>query len=123
MTTTRPIFSRQRTQVAHAIGYRAGWDVAQRGTRSCDAFRGKTWQAHIRTQTHHAASSTESTTHAVVPALVEARTGQHETPTAGGARDCLLFINAVCATAAAAVTMICDGVAMARDKPIVAVSM
>ncbi len=37
----------------------------------------------------------------------------------------MLFIDAVCATAAAAVTTICEGVtmAMARDKPVVAASM
>jgi hypothetical protein len=44
-------------------------------------------------------------------------------PTAGGARDCLLFIDAVCATAVAAVTTICEGVPMAGDKPVVAASM
>jgi hypothetical protein len=44
-------------------------------------------------------------------------------PTAGGARDCWLFIDAVCATAAAAVMTICEGVTMARDKPVVAASM
>jgi hypothetical protein len=48
---------------------------------------------------------------------------QHEMPTAGGARDWWLFINAVCATAAATVTTICEGITMARDKPIVAASM
>jgi hypothetical protein len=41
-------------------------------------------------------------------------------PTAGGARDCWLFIDAVCATAVAAVTTICEGVTMARDNPIFA---
>jgi hypothetical protein len=123
-TTPRPIFSCQRTQVADAIGYCAGWDIAQRGTRGWDAFRGKTWQARIRAPTHmRLGSSAESTTHAVVPALVEACTAQHEMPTAGGARDCLLFIDAVCATAAAAVMTICEGVTMARDKPIVAATM
>ena len=55
--------------------------------------------------------------------LVEACTAQHAMPMASGARDCLLFINAVCATAAAAVTTICEGITMARDKPIVAASM
>jgi hypothetical protein len=44
-------------------------------------------------------------------------------PTAGGARDCWLFIDAVCATAAAAVLRICEGVTMAGDKPIVGASM
>jgi hypothetical protein len=44
-------------------------------------------------------------------------------PTAGGARDCSLLIDAVCATAAAAVTTICEGVTMAGDKPVVAASM
>jgi hypothetical protein len=44
-------------------------------------------------------------------------------PMAGGAQHCLLFIDAVCATAAAAVTTICEGVAMAGDKPAVAASM
>jgi hypothetical protein len=34
-----------------------------------------------------------------------------------------LFSDAVCATAAAAVTMICEGISMARDKPVVAASM
>jgi hypothetical protein len=42
---------------------------------------------------------------------------------AGGARNCLLLIDAVCATAAAAVTTICEGVTMARDKPVVVASM
>jgi hypothetical protein len=55
----------------------------------------------------------------VVQALVEAASD----PRPGGARDCWLFIDAVCATAAAAVTTICEGVTMARDKPIVAHSM
>jgi hypothetical protein len=40
-----------------------------------------------------------------------------------GARDCLLFIDAVCVTAAAAVATICEGVGLARDKPVVAASM
>jgi hypothetical protein len=44
-------------------------------------------------------------------------------PTAGGARDCWRFIDAVCATAVAAVTRICEGVTMARDKPVFASSM
>jgi hypothetical protein len=44
-------------------------------------------------------------------------------PTAGGAHDCWRFIDLVCATAVAAVTTICERVTMARDKPIVAVSM
>ena len=52
VTTTRPIFCRQRMQVAHAIEYRAGWDIAQRGTRGCGAFREKTWQAHFPTHKH-----------------------------------------------------------------------
>jgi hypothetical protein len=39
---------------------------------------------------------------------------------AGWVRDCWLFIDAVCALAAAAVTTICEGVTMARDKPIFA---
>jgi hypothetical protein len=55
----------------------------------------------------------------VVQALVEAACD----PRPGGARDCWLFIDVVCATAAAAVTMICEGVTKARDKPIVAHSM
>jgi hypothetical protein len=42
---------------------------------------------------------------------------------AGGARDCRLFIDAMCATAVAAATAICEGVSMARDKPVVAASM
>jgi hypothetical protein len=42
---------------------------------------------------------------------------------AGGAQYCWRFINAVCATAAAAVTTICKCVTMARDKAIVAASM
>jgi hypothetical protein len=54
---------------------------------------------------------------------VEACTGQHETPMAGGARCCWLFIDAVCATAVAAVTTICEGVTMVRDKPVIAASM
>jgi hypothetical protein len=44
-------------------------------------------------------------------------------PTAGGARDRWLSIDAVCATAAAAATTICEGVTMARDKPVFASSM
>jgi hypothetical protein len=44
-------------------------------------------------------------------------------PTAGGARDCRLFIDAVCATAVAAVTTICEVVTMAGDKPVFAGSM
>jgi anti-sigma-K factor RskA len=44
-------------------------------------------------------------------------------PTAGGARDCWRFIDAVCATAVAAVTTICEGVTRAGDKPVVAASM
>jgi hypothetical protein len=44
-------------------------------------------------------------------------------PTAGWARDCWRFIDAVCATAAAAVTTICEVVTMAGDKPIFASSM
>ncbi len=78
--------------------------------------------AHSRANPH-AASSTESTTHAVVQALVEACTAQHETPMAGGARDRWLFLDAECATAVAAVTTICEGVTMAGDKPVVAASM
>ena len=73
-----------------------------------------------RKPTYGLASSTELTTHAVVQALVEACATQHAMSMAGGARYCLLFIDAVCATAAAAVTTICEGVNMARDKPIVA---
>jgi hypothetical protein len=67
VTTARPIFRRQRTQVADAIEYRAGWDIAQRGTRGCNAFREKTWQAHIRSQNPHAAglAARSLTTHAV----------------------------------------------------------
>ncbi len=77
----------------------------------------------IRPQTHmRLGSSAESTTHAVVSDLVEACTAQHAMPMASGARDCLLLINAVCATAAA-VTTIWEGITMARDKPIVAASM
>ena len=102
-------------QAAHAIGHRAGWDTAQRVTRGCDAFRGQAWQAHIRTQTRH----TETTAHAVVPACTE----QHEMPMAGGARHCRLLIDAVCATAVAAATTICEGISIARDKPVVAASM
>jgi hypothetical protein len=49
--------------------------------------------------------------------------GTHVMPMAGGARDCWLFIDAVCATAAALVATICKGVTMARDKPVVAASM
>jgi hypothetical protein len=44
-------------------------------------------------------------------------------PMAGRAQYCWRFIDAVCATAAAAVTTICEGITMARDKPIVAASM
>jgi hypothetical protein len=44
-------------------------------------------------------------------------------PMAGGVRDYLLLIDAVCATAVAAATTICEGVSMARDKPVVAASM
>ena len=51
---------------------------------------------------------------------MEACTPQHEMPMAGGARDCWLLIDAVCATAAAAMTTISKGVTMARDKPAVA---
>jgi hypothetical protein len=43
-------------------------------------------------------------------------------PTAGGARDYWRFIDAVCATAVAAATTICEGVTMARDKPVAAAS-
>ena len=79
--------------------------------------------AHSRANPH-AASSTESTTHAVVQALVEACTAQHETPMAGGARDRWLLMDAECATAVAAVTTICEGFTMAGDnKPVVAASM
>jgi hypothetical protein len=42
---------------------------------------------------------------------------------AGGARDFRLFIDAVCATAAAAVMTICEGVSMVGDKPTVTASM
>jgi hypothetical protein len=41
-------------------------------------------------------------------------------PIAGGARDCWLFIDAMCSAAAAAGTTICEGITMARDKPAVA---
>jgi hypothetical protein len=71
----------------------------------------------------HATSSTELTTHAVVQALEEACTAQHTMPMEGGARDCWPFIDAVCATVAATVTTICEGVTMAGDKPMVAASM
>jgi hypothetical protein len=54
---------------------------------------------------------------------MEACTAQHAMPMAGGAQYCWRFIDAVCATAAAAVTTICEGITMARDKPIVAASM
>ncbi len=101
------------------VGYRASRDprlqcIPGKGTASAHPHAKRTcgW-----------ASSAESTTHAVVPALVDACTAQHKMPTAGGARDCLLFIDAVCATAAAVVTTICKGVSMARDKPVVAASM
>ena len=56
-------------------------------------------------------------------ARVEVCTAQHEMPMTGGARDYWLFIDAVYTTAAAAATTICEGVTMARDKPIVAASM
>ena len=84
----------------------------------CRVGHGK--RPFARTFAHAARLAAQSlTTHALVPA----RTGQHVMPTADGARDCLLFIDAVCATAAAAVTTICEGVSMARDKPVVAASM
>jgi hypothetical protein len=44
-------------------------------------------------------------------------------PIEGGARDRWLLIDSVCATVAAAVTTICEGVTMAGDKPVVAASM
>ena len=44
-------------------------------------------------------------------------------PMAGGAQDCRLIIDAMCATAAAVVTTISKGVTMTRDKPIIAHSM
>jgi hypothetical protein len=62
---------------------------------------------------------TESTTHAVVPACK----AQRAMPMAGGARDCWLLIDAVCATAIAVLTTICEGVTMAGDKPVFAASM
>jgi hypothetical protein len=101
------------------MGYRATWD------RGCDAYREKTWQLHISyaKRTWGWASSAESTTHAVVPTLVEACTGQDEMPTTGGARDCWLLIDTVSATAVAALTTICEGVTTAGDKPMVAASM
>jgi hypothetical protein len=109
-------------QVACPIGYRAGWDIAQRGTRGCHAF--DTAAAHSHTKrTCGWASRAELTTHAVVPALVEACTAEHTMPMESGARDRLLCSDAVCATAAAAVTTICEGITMARDKPVVAASM
>jgi hypothetical protein len=48
VTTVRPIFRRQRTQVAHAIGYRAGWDIAHRGDRGCDAFDMASAHSHAK---------------------------------------------------------------------------
>jgi hypothetical protein len=44
-------------------------------------------------------------------------------PTTGGARDCWLLIDEVCATAVAALTTICEGVTTAGDKPMVAAAM
>ena len=52
-------------------------------------------------------------------ALEEACIAQHEMPIADGARDCWLFIDAVCEIAAVVATMIREGVTMARDKPTV----
>jgi hypothetical protein len=99
------------------VGYRATWHLRLR----LRCIPGKDMaNAHPHAKrTCGWASSTELTTHALVPA----RTGQHETPTAGGARCCLLLIDAVCATAVAAVTTIREGVTMARDKPVFASSM
>jgi hypothetical protein len=39
-------------------------------------------------------------------------------PTAGGAQHCWILLDALYTTAAAAATTICEGVTMARDKPI-----
>ncbi len=103
----------------HWIPCRAGYHATWGPRLQC--IPGKdTARAHSHAGPHAARLAAQSRRH--MPSCQRVR-AQHAMPTAGGARDRWLSIDAVCATAAAAATTICEGVTMARDKPVFASSM
>ena len=61
--------------------------------------------------------------HAVVQALVEAGATQHGIPTSGGTREGRLSSDAVCEASIALVATIFEGVKMAGDGPLIALSV